>query len=421
MKPVRFIHCADLHIDSPFKGISEIHPDLGESLYQSPYQSFNNIVDLAIREKVDCVLISGDIYDSADKSLRAQLKFRDGLNRLSNKGIPTFIVCGNHDPLNGWSATLEWPEDVFMFPGDRVECVPLQKNGEVIAQIYGISFAKRDIYENLALKFARVDENVPCIGLLHTNIGTNTGHIPYSPCTVEDLSTRGMDYWALGHIHVHTILKTSNPAIVYPGCSQSRHPREIGEKGCCLVTLESGTDPDIQFIPTDIIRHKSDVMDIANCITIDDVISSIENKCEEIATNMGERHAIIRVSLIGRADLHTELHKGNIVGDILERVREDVEGRIPLIWLERLILSTAGTYDLETLRCGNDFIADIVSIYDELEDAESESWQEIQRTLAILFSNWQGKNYIEEFSKDKLLELAREARGLTLDKLIGTE
>jgi len=230
-----------------------------------------------------------------------------------------------------------------------------------------------------------------------------------------------MDYWALGHIHVHTILKTSNPAIVYPGCSQSRHPGEIGEKGCCLVTLESGTDPDIQFIPTDIIRYKSDVVDIASCVTIDDVISSIENKCEEIATNMGERHAIIRVSLVGRADLHTELHKGNIVGDILERVREDVEGRIPLIWLERLILSTAGTYDLETLRRGNDFIADIVSIYDELEDAEGESWQEIQRTLAILFSNWQGKNYIEELSKEELLELAREARGLALDKLIGTE
>jgi len=421
MKPVRFIHAADLHIDSPFKGISEIHPDLGELLYQSPYQSFNSIVDLAIREKVDCVLISGDIYNSADKSLRAQLKFRDGLNRLSNKGIPTFIVCGNHDPLNAWSATLEWPKNVFMFPGDRVECVPLQKKGEVIAQICGISFAKRDIYENLALKFTRVDENVPCIGLLHTNIGTNTGHIPYSPCTVEDLSTRGMDYWALGHIHMHTILKASNPAIVYPGCSQSRHPGETGEKGCCLVTLELGTDPDIQFIPTDIIRHKSDVVDIANCITIDDVISSIEKKCAEIATNMGERHALIRLSLIGRTDLHTELHKGNIIGDILERVREDFEGRTPQIWLEKLILTTAGTYDVETFRRGSNFIADIISIYDELEDAESESWQEIQRTLAILFSNWQGKNYIKELSKDELLELAKEARGLTLDKLIGTE
>jgi len=421
MKPVRFVHAADLHIDSPFKGISEIHPDLGELLYQSSYQSFNNIVDLAIREKVDCVLISGDIYDSADKSLRAQLKFRDGLNRLSNKEIPTFIVCGNHDPLNGWSATLEWPENVLMFPGDRVECVPLQKKGEVIAQICGISFAKRDIYENLALKFPRVDENVPCIGLLHTNVGTNTGHTPYSPCSVEDLSTRGMDYWALGHVHMHNILKTGNPAIVYPGCSQSRHPGETGEKGCCLVTLESGTAPDIQFIPTDSIRYKSEVVDIANCITIDDVISSIEEKCAEIVANMGERHALIRLSLTGRTDLHTELHKENIIGDIVERVREDFEERTPLIWLEKLILSTTGTYDLETLRRGNDFIADIVSIYDGLEDAESESWQEVQRSLATLFSNWQGGNYIEELSKDELLELAMEARGLTLDKLIGTE
>lgn len=421
MKTVRFIHCADLHIDSPFKGISEIQPDLGELLCQSTYQSFSNIVNLAITEKVDCVLISGDIYDSADKSLQAQLKFRNGLDRLCKEGIPTFIVYGNHDPLNSWSATLEWPKSVFVFQGDKAERYPLLKNGEVIAQIYGISFPKRDIYENLALKFARADRDVPCIGLLHANIGTNTGHEPYCPCTVDDLSTKGMDYWALGHIHTHSILRASNPAIVYSGCSQSRNPREAGEKGCCLVTLEPGIDPDIQFIPTDVVRYESDVIDISGCLNLDEVISSIKGKCEEISTNMGECHAIIRLSLTGRTDLHAELCRGNNIEELSGDVRSYFEGRDPWIWLEKLILNTAGTYDLEALRKGNDFIADIISIYDGLEDTQNESWEGIQETLKVLFSNWQGQKYLEELSKEELLELAREARNLTLDKLIRTE
>jgi hypothetical protein len=160
MKPLRFIHCADLHLGTPFKGISELNPDLGGLLYQSTYLSFDNIVTLAIKENVDCVLIAGDVCDSEDKSLQAQLRFRKGLSRLSDAGIHTLIAYGNHDPLNGWSATLKWPEGVFAFPGDKVECIPLQEHDETIAMVYGISFAKRDIKENLSLRFAPTGEMI---------------------------------------------------------------------------------------------------------------------------------------------------------------------------------------------------------------------------------------------------------------------
>lgn len=421
MKTIRFVHCSDLHIDSPMERISSINSALGELLRQSTYESFNNIIDMAIRESVDCVLISGDIYNSADKSLKAQLKFRDGLNRLSNKGIPTFIVHGNHDPLNSWSAKLDWPNDVFIFPGDRVECLPLVKNGEMIAQICGISFAERDIFENLALKFKRKRENVPRIGLLHTNIGTNTGHAPYAPCTVADLTARGMDYWALGHIHAHNILKASNPAIVYAGCSQSTHSGQTGEKGCCLVTVEPGIEPDIRFIPTDTVRYKSDFIDITNCLTVDEIISSIKEKCERISVELSNRHAIIRLSLAGRNDLNLELHKGSVIDDLVEHIRDYFEGRTPYIWLEKLILNTAGAYDLEVLRRGNDFAADIISICDGLEDSKSEYWKDVQEKLSSLFTNWPGQKYLDKLSESELLELVREARNSILDILVRTE
>ena len=152
MASFRFIHCSDLHIDSPFKGFSAIQPEWAQRLHEAPLKSFLNIVDLAVSEQVDAVIIAGDVFDAEDKSLSAQFKFRGGLQTLSDHGIPVFIVHGNHDPLNSWSTTLDWPEGVTVFPATRVHSVPVEKNGRTLAHIYGISFPERDVFDNLALK-----------------------------------------------------------------------------------------------------------------------------------------------------------------------------------------------------------------------------------------------------------------------------
>lgn len=421
MRQIRFIHCADLHIDSPFQGLSEIHPALRDLLYHSTFQSFSNIVDLAVAQDVDCVLIAGDVYDSVDKSLQAQLRFRDGLQRISDQGIPTFVACGNHDPLDSWSASLGWPENVTIFEGDHVQRVPLEKNGEVLAQVYGISYCTRDTYDNLALKFERKDNRLPAIALLHTNVEHNTGHESYAPASLEELSAARMDYWALGHVHTHRILRNDSPVIVYPGNTQARNPRETGPKGCCLVTLEPDGECEIEFVPTDIVRYRSESLDISDCENLDEAINAAKNICDDISNRMNGRHAIICLSLTGKTDLHPELRKGGNINDLLVEVREHFEGREPLIWLERLALDTRGTYDLEALRRGNDFVADIISLYDELQDIQSQHWVTIDRILEPLLSDWQGQKLLDKPSRDALLELALKARDVTLDGLLRSE
>ena len=418
MQAVRFIHCADLHIDTPFKGLSEVHPELREILYQSTYRSFQNIIDLAIREEVDCVLIAGDIFDSANKSLHAQIKFRNGLKRISDAGIPSFVVHGNHDPLDSWSASLEWPEPVTIFGGEGVTHHPLIREGHVIARIFGISFSERAITDNLSLRFENHDHEIPAIGLLHSNVGKNTGHEPYAPASIKDLSSRGMDHWSLGHVHNHLILKEAHPVIVYPGSAQATDPRETGPRGCCLVTLYPDGSCQTRFVPTDVVRYISDHLDISQASTHDDVIHAIKERCEGIADGMDRRHAVIRLSLTGRTDLHRELQRGNNVTALLQEVREDFEGRDPWIWLERLILKTAGHYDVDALRQGNNFFSDIISLYDELEDEKNEIWQEIRKALTPLFTNWQGRRHLEELSMDELLKLAEEAMNRTLDMMV---
>jgi len=415
---LRFIHCSDLHIDSPFKGLSAINPELQSAMYQSTYNSFTNIVDLAISEKVNCLLVAGDIYDSANRSLRAQLKFRDELNRLSDAGIPSFIVHGNHDPLSSWSATLSWPANVHIFSGKKVEGIPLSKNGQLIAMVYGISYAKRDVTDNLSLKFKPTDEDVPHIGLLHCNVGNNDDHLPYAPASIEDLSSPSIDYWALGHIHRHNVLKDSTPAIVYSGSIQSRNARETGSKGCCLVMIDMDKKPDIQFIPTDSIRFETESVDISSCTSIDEIIAAVQTKCEKIWIDHKDRNVIIRINIIGKTSLHKELKKGDSLQELTEQIRDYFSNREPFIWIEQLILKTKGTYDLELIKKENSFVSDITSIYEELKDADSENWTDLNEVFNTLFTFWSGQKYLNEIPKDELIQLSEESMYSMLDNII---
>lgn len=120
MIPLKFIHTADLHLDSPFTGLRIVNPELARAAQNATFEAFEALVDYAISKKVDFFLVAGDVYDSADRSLRAQLRFCRALDRLADQGIPTFVVHGNHDPLDGWSAHLAWPQLVTIFPGDKV-------------------------------------------------------------------------------------------------------------------------------------------------------------------------------------------------------------------------------------------------------------------------------------------------------------
>ena len=411
----KFIHCSDLHIDSPFKGFSSVEHSLAEVLRKSTYQAFQNIVDLALKEGVDAILIAGDIYDGADKSLEAQLKFRRLLQKLSDEGISIFIVYGNHDPLDSWSASLEWPERVHIFSGKEVESVPVKKNGIVEAHIYGISYPKRDVKENLVRKFSQDNTGGFAIGLLHSNVGHQLDHGNYAPCSMDDLIAAGMDYWALGHIHRFQVLRESNPAVVYSGNTQARHMRELGEKGCCLVTLNENTVPSIKFVPIDAVRYVQDKINISGSVTLEEVINAVRSRCEELVGRIQGRGIFLDLSLNGRAQVHFELQREGTIRGLQDEIRTYFQGKNPSIWLS-LKLDTAGIYDLETLKEGKDFIADLINLF-ELEQ-RGEVSSDFKEVLKPVFETWQGKKYLHNFSDEEIKDVLTKARSLCLDKIL---
>ena len=228
MTKIRFVHTADLHLDTPFKKLSNWNVELASKLKQATCDSLEKIVDLCLEEEVNFLIISGDIFDSENQSLIAQSKFFDELQRLSDKDIYTYFVCGNHDPLDSWLDVHQIPDKVFRFGGSTVESKTYSKNNTRLADIYGISYKQKVVDSNLALGFQLKDQPAPIsIAVLHGTIGTSEQHENYAPFSTGDINNKGFDYWALGHIHKRNIVQIEHPTIVYPGNPQGR---DFGEK-----------------------------------------------------------------------------------------------------------------------------------------------------------------------------------------------
>ena len=413
-----FIHTADLHLDSPFIGIYEINQELRESLVNATFEAYDTIIDLCIEKEVDFLLIAGDVYDSANKSLYAQLKFIKGLDRLSNAGIQTIIAHGNHDPLNGWSATLNWPEDVHIMSGDTIDSVQLEKDETHVVTIIGTSYPAQHIWTNLAQRFPKRENNeVFTIGLLHCMVGSSTEHDPYAACTMQDLKDLDYDYWALGHIHVPSVINETNPVVVYSGNPQGRHIKEAGSRGCYLVTVDTKNEISKEFIETDTIRWYVEDISIEGMESEEDLILQIRECIDTILDGADGRSVICRFILTGRGPLHRTLTKEGIIDDILQYLREEKNLGSQFVWVERFFNNTSMPIERYVLFERKYFVGDIVRIFDDICQDE-ESLESLKTSLEPLFKSAKGRKVIKDIDKEELMGLVLRAEGLLLDNIM---
>lgn len=364
---LKFIHCADLHLDSPFSGLAETSPSLGSFLRGASFSAFRNAVDCALRNEADFVLISGDVYDGEDRSVRAQLFFIEQLKRLSEAGIASFTVHGNHDPLSGWELDRDLPPLAHRFGTAEVESVPLTVKGERVGTVHGCSYPVRDVRENLARGFAgRRTEGVN-IALLHCNVGGRKGHENYAPCSLDDLRAAGMDYWALGHVHSAEIL-CHDPLVVYPGNTQGRHIGETGKKGVFSVSMGSaGGHPDgrggVEFIPCDVVRWRRESLSIEGMQRDEELFAAFDRLRDGVRNEAGGRPVILRTTVGGRGKLSALLRRPGFLsgpGGLVESLNQGEEGRSDFVCIESVVDDAASPFDLEALASGNHFVGDFL-------------------------------------------------------------
>ena len=352
-----FIHVADLHLGAAFAGLTREAADFASVLEKATYTALDNLVNFARKTRPAAVLIAGDAYDRESGSVKAPLSLRDACAALGDLGISVFMVQGNHDPLDE-RALISWPENTHIFGSQAVEARPLVKDGETLALVHGISHNRRDVTENLATLFRRAPQDIFQIGLLHCQVGSAAGHLPYAPCGVEDLSRAGLDYWALGHVHKRGQVCARPPAH-YPGNIQGLHINEDGPKGCLLVEARGKEVASVSFQALAPVQWLNLTVSLTGASKLDEAEERIREALDRATADagVGLNGYLARLTLEGRTELDASL-RGAFGRDELERLRAWGRELSPFVWIKDIQVNTAPALDMEAMERREDLLGE---------------------------------------------------------------
>ena len=357
----RFLHTADLHLDSPLRGLGSREGAPVQELRGASRKALDLLVELAKTEKVDFVIIAGDIYDRDWKDYSTGLFFRSRMARLNEAGIPVFMISGNHDAASVISRKLSLPENVTLFSSRAPETHELPN---LPVALHGMSFPNRAVDENLVPRYPESIAGKFNIGILHTSLAGASGHDTYAPCSITDLTKKGYDYWALGHVHQPEIV-LDNPWIVFPGNIQGRHARECGERGCAIVTVNDSLEvTSFDMHPLDLVRWVSEEINISDAEDVPAIFSKVRAILAKALENAGDRLLAARITLTGTTPLHGLLcsHPERVEAEIEACAQDFGEGRI---WIERVKRTTHPAVKLEDLAVRDALTATVVEALTE--------------------------------------------------------
>lgn len=405
MKQVKFLHTADLHLDSPMVGLRHLPKAIFHRLQESTFKALKNITDAAIKHEVDFVVIAGDLYDGEDRSIRAQAVLRNEMNRLAEKGIKVYAIHGNHDHLGGNSIQLEFPENVYFFK-DQLEIAAFRKNDGTLVHLYGFSYPKRHVTERWIDKYERRDGADFHIGLLHGHFEGTSDHGKYAPFRLSELLDKGYDYWALGHIHKRTLL-SQQPHVVYPGNPQGRHRKELGDKGAYIVTLTE-TSSDIMFFETADVIWEDMVIDGKNASSFNEVYESCLAAIDE--QRREGKGFLLDIHIDQLNSSLTEVKEKIDNGELLELLQDAEKAEESFVWVHRLAYTENIAFDRASLIKQSDF-------YEELFDM-IETYDQLNIALSQLYQHSQARRHLGELAEKEKEQLVRDAENVLFQLLL---
>jgi DNA repair exonuclease SbcCD nuclease subunit len=342
---VKFVHAADLHIDSPLRGLDKYDGAPVDRLRGSTRRALENLVALCIEESAAFLLLAGDVFDGNWKDFSTGLFFAAQMARLREAQIPVVIVRGNHDAASAITKSLRSPENVHELATRKAETLELPTAGVVI---HGQSFPHRATTDDIAARYPDAVRGAFNIGLLHTCLDGREGHDPYAPTSVETLRAKGYEYWALGHVHEREVLAT-DPWIVFPGNLQGRHARETGAKGASVVTVEDGRVTEVEHRALDVVRWERLSVDASGAGDLLDIVDRVRDSLQRCAEGCDGRLLAARVTLEGATRANGAL-RGDQAHFVAQLRAAVTDGLADSVWLEKVIVQTRSTFDLAQVR-----------------------------------------------------------------------
>lgn len=359
------VHAADLHLGSPLQSLGgSVGEEKAQQIRLQSIKAFDRLIDMTIEHEADVLVLAGDVYDSAEKEPRAQLQFASAMRRLMDAGVSVFIAHGNHDPVvTGFKPAASLPDNVVVFEPDtpQVHQVVLRSGSEL--EVVGVSFGKEHETENLAKRFLRLPTDPRrTVGVLHTNVGSNSLHGDYAPCTPEDLEAAPVGYWALGHIHARSVTAMGQGRWwAYPGNLQGRSTKatECGPKGALIVPILDQGFGQPDFSSCDAVRFAREDVDVSEAVNLGDVVRIVDERLVALEDTADGRPVVARVRLRGATEAHHQLiHESD---GITDTIRSDIRsGAI----LSKIEISTRHHVDRQQLIDRENLLSDILRYLD---------------------------------------------------------
>lgn len=414
-KSLRFIHCGDLHLGSPFHDIAMVDERWQRIVGKAPVRAFQKIVQTAIDKEVDAVLIAGDVYTSSSHNLTAQLDYVRLLHKLAQHHIQVFAVLGNHDPLEAWKARIPFPPNVHVFGTEKVERIPLIVDGEELAAVYGQSYAKSEQRDNLAWNFRRTAADRYAIGLLHTQVGT--AQSPYAPCSMTDLKESGMDYWALGHVHKHQVL-SEKPYVVYAGNPQGLDCTETGPRGCYYVEVGPYGTVHMEFIDTSIVRWESADVLIDNAESVSELRDAVRFTKEKVRRECG-KPTFLTINFTGSGSMYQVINNPEATQYWIDAWREEEAGKYAFVMVQRLRNMARPRINAGERSKLPDTVGDYLNVSDKLDALPQEEKLKVLRDILSQRLEFERLGaYGKSISDERILEAFEKAKWLGMQKLL---
>jgi exonuclease SbcD len=413
----RFIHAADIHLDSPLKGLDDYEGAPVEEIRLAARRAFARLVDLAIEERVAFVLIAGDLYDGEWRDFNTGHFFIAQASRLRQANIGMFLIAGNHDAHNKITKALKLPDNCRLFPSDRPHTEYL---AECAAVIHGQSFANAAVYEDLSLAYPKPVVGAFNIGMLHTSLTGSSAHDRYAPCTLDYLVAKGYDYWALGHIHQREVLSEA-PFVAFSGNIQGRHARETGAKGCFLVTVDSQFRTSVEFRELGVMRWETLIISLTAARHREDALDAIGRTLDELTATIPDVPLALRLELTGATAAHRSIlgAKESFLAEVRAQGIDRGQGRV---WIEKVNVQTTAPSDVERESVSEDAVGELRLLFQEFR-RDPQPIVDLRQEAADILRKLPAESTFEEQLREPawLSAMADEAEAWLMQRLLQDE
>ncbi len=410
---MKFVHAADVHLDSPLVGLHRYEGAPVDELRGATRQALSNLVDVTIEEEAAFLLLAGDLFDGDWKDYSTGLFFLKEMSRLREAGMPVVWVAGNHDAVSNVTKFLKMPDRIWRLSHRKPESVVLEDLGVVV---HGQSFSTRAVEDDLAAAYPKRKQGLFNIGMLHTSVNGREGHDNYAPCSLSTLAEKGYEYWALGHVHAREIV-SREPWVVFPGNVQGRNIRETGAKGCAVVTVEDNAVVSVESRTVDVLRWEMLTVNASTADKPQDVLDAFERTLGELRQKNGDLPLAVRVRVAGRSAAHRALlaNPEKWVAEVRALATNVGDGKV---WIEKVRLETLPPTETSGFSITDGPLAALLLALGNISP-EAEAMTELKTELRDLFGKLpELRERIDLENSESVAELAENVKQMLLAHIL---